>query len=516
MTVDYEQLTAAVIRLQNGEGKAFEEIYNLTNGPAYFTALKIIKNEDDAQDVLQDSYVKVLDKINDLDKPEAFMSWFNMIVANTARNMLRKNNPALLDDFAPNGEDDDDGYSVVENITDEDEFDIPGSDLEKEELRKIVMDAVDGLSDDKRAVIIMQYFNEMSIKDIAAALEINENTAKSRLFQAKKELERTLRAHEKKYGKILSAIPVGAVTAWALKASAQTAGAAYVASGLAAAGLAAITGTVSAGGTAVAVTGGIFAKIAGFSLAQKIVAGVAATAVIAGAGAGVKKAVDSANAAPAEATTVLSDTVIPESTTFPEELVSHSSANQSETSTGLNTAGSVPQASVAQTSGISVTTAKVTEPNTTAPPATTSPAVTTKPAETAKPATTTKPSTTKKPFATTPYTNKPTTTKAVTTAKPTTTTTKPTTTTGPTTTTTKPITTTTKPTTTQGKATVKIIVYGEKAAAKEITINAGSDFSRNDALAAIGLTDDDDYNFRSGKSITNAEPNGFYTFEIDT
>lgn len=90
MTVDYERLTAAVIRLQNGEGKAFEEIYNLTNGPAYFTALKIAKNEDDAQDVLQDSYVKVLDKIGELEKPESFMSWFNIDNAEKLNGSVRR------------------------------------------------------------------------------------------------------------------------------------------------------------------------------------------------------------------------------------------------------------------------------------------------------------------------------------------------------------------------------------------------------------------------------------------
>lgn len=214
MTVDYERLTAAVIRLQNGEGKAFEEIYNLTNGPAYFTALKIAKNEDDAQDVLQDSYVKVLDKIGELEKPESFMSWFNIIVANTARNIKRKNNPALLDDFAPVGEEGED-YSVVENIADEDEFDIPGSELEKEELRRDIMAAIDELSDDKRAVIIMQYYNNMSIRDISYALEINENTVKSRIFQAKKTLAKSFAALEKKYGKLLTVAPMSAVR-WAL------------------------------------------------------------------------------------------------------------------------------------------------------------------------------------------------------------------------------------------------------------------------------------------------------------
>ena len=98
MAIDKALLTQEVINLQNGDGKAFETVYNMTNETAYFTALKIVRNEDDAQDILQDSYIKVLEKISTLDNPEVFMSWFNMIVANNARNFLRKQNPVLFRD----------------------------------------------------------------------------------------------------------------------------------------------------------------------------------------------------------------------------------------------------------------------------------------------------------------------------------------------------------------------------------------------------------------------------------
>ena len=208
MNVDKEKLAAEVIKYRNGDGRAFEAIYNMTNQAAYFTALKIVKNEDDAQDVLQDSYVKVLDKLSTLDKPESFMSWFNMLVANTAKNYLAKNNPVL---FA----DEETEMYVLESIPEENEVYVPGNSVEKDELCDDVMSLIEGLSDDKRTAIVLYYYNEMTTKQIAESLGVNENTVKSRLVQAKKDLAAGIRALEKKNKSILGVAPMSIVR-WAL------------------------------------------------------------------------------------------------------------------------------------------------------------------------------------------------------------------------------------------------------------------------------------------------------------
>lgn len=208
MNVDKEKLAAEVIKYQNGDGRAFETIYNMTNRAAYFTALKIVKNEDDAQDVLQDSYVKVLDKLSTLDKPESFMSWFNMLVANTAKNYLAKNNPVL---FA----DEETEMYVLESIPDENEVYVPGNSVEKDELCDDVMSLIDSLSDDKRTAVVLYYYDEMTTKQIAESLGVNENTVKSRLVQAKKDLAAGIRALEKKNKSILGIAPMSVVR-WAL------------------------------------------------------------------------------------------------------------------------------------------------------------------------------------------------------------------------------------------------------------------------------------------------------------
>ncbi|MBR0120782.1 MAG: RNA polymerase sigma factor [Clostridia bacterium] len=285
MGIEQYNLIQEVIKLKQGDGKAFEKIYNLTNRSAYFTALKIVSNEADALDVLQESYMLMLDKIGDLENPEAFSKWFNMIVANKAKELLRKNNKYLfIDDVYTLS--DEDSAAFTQSIADESEEFKPGTLIEQLELKSQVMALIDGLSDDKRTAILLYYYNDLSIKEISKALKVNENTVKSRLFYAKKDLANGIREIEKKNGKLLGAAP-SSVVAWALKTAATTASTAFVSSGAAAETLAAVTtGAAMAGSLAVAGTAStstaaaVVTTGAATGVLQKITAGIAAVTVI--------------------------------------------------------------------------------------------------------------------------------------------------------------------------------------------------------------------------------------------
>lgn len=285
------KITAAVTALKNGDGDAFNLIYEQTNQWAYFTALKIVKNEDDAQDVLQEAYVTLLNRIGTLGNPEAFNGWFKMIVANKARDYLRKNNPLLF-------RDEQEEQLVLDSIEETDEAYQPGLDVEQEEVRDSVMELIDSLSDEKRTVILLYFYNEMTTKQIAEALGVNENTIKSRLVQAKKDLAKGIAGLEKKNKKLLGVAPIPLVI-WALKGTGTTASAAFVASGAAAEVLTAVAATQVVAGTAAAGTaaagaaasGGVLAKLLGLGVAQKIAVGVVAVGVATGAAVAVKTAV---------------------------------------------------------------------------------------------------------------------------------------------------------------------------------------------------------------------------------
>lgn len=220
MEIDKAKLSVAVVKLQSGDMDAFNEVYSLTNQSAYFTALKITKNEEDAQDVLQNAYIKLLDKISSLDKPESFMSWFNMMVANESRNLMKKNHADLFTDNVLSGGKEDEEYSVFDTIEDDTESFTPGLDIEQDELQREVMALIDSLSDEKRTAVTLFYYNEMTTKQIAEALEINENTVKSRLVQAKKDLAKGIKELEKKR-KLLGIAPMSVVR-WAFNVQGES------------------------------------------------------------------------------------------------------------------------------------------------------------------------------------------------------------------------------------------------------------------------------------------------------
>ena len=75
---------------KEGSSAAQEELYNRTWQEKYYVALKYMKNPQDAEDVLQESYIRAYNHLDSLKDPEKFSSWLSMIVANTAKNELRK------------------------------------------------------------------------------------------------------------------------------------------------------------------------------------------------------------------------------------------------------------------------------------------------------------------------------------------------------------------------------------------------------------------------------------------
>lgn len=75
---------------KGGDEAALTKLYNLTYNDAYFIAFQIVKDEYDAQDILQDCYVQAFQKLSILRNPSSFQPWFNRIVSNKAIDVYSK------------------------------------------------------------------------------------------------------------------------------------------------------------------------------------------------------------------------------------------------------------------------------------------------------------------------------------------------------------------------------------------------------------------------------------------
>lgn len=198
----YEQ---AVELAKRREEAGYQFLYESTYRDKYYIALKYMKNEDDALDVLQDAYMKAFDKLDTLYEVEKFPAWLGMIVANTAKNALAKKKPVL---FSEMGTENEDGDAFEYQIEDENIGNQPELSYTKEETRELVQQLIDSLSEEQRLCILMFHIEEMSIREIAEILDCSENTVKSRLNYGRKNLKTKAEELEKQGYKLYGIAPL--------------------------------------------------------------------------------------------------------------------------------------------------------------------------------------------------------------------------------------------------------------------------------------------------------------------
>lgn len=442
--MDKQEIGRLVEQFKAGDHDAFQVLYDLTRPQAYFVAIKITKSEEDALDILQDSYIKAWEKLNTLEKPESFVPWFNQIVANAAKNYVCKAQPLLF-----SSEDDETAALNYQEETDED-F-LPEKSLTKKESRRIVQEILDELPEDKKLCVILRHYEDMSTTQIAQALNISEGTVKSRLHYAHAKIKERVESLNKRgvtlftgaalpffiwlLGQYATTVRMGRresallfrhiVAGSSIAAAGATAGSAATAATAATAAATETTtaaAATTAAATAAAGTGGTVAAAAALTVPKVAAIVAAGVMVVSGAAVGTKKVLNNKRAAEptaivTEATAAVAQTEERQLTTAAEETAGESTgeasaatqrttiaAEQTKATASLN---AVPRANTATTAPMRTTAAATTaaaKPTTTAVSTTAS-----RPTTTAAPVTTT---------AAPPATAAPTTAKPTTTAAP--------------------------------------------------------------------------------------------------
>lgn len=213
-----ENISEYVREAKKGNQHAFSKLFELTNQSAYYTALKITKKQQDAEDIVQDAYIKAFTSLESLTNEDKFESWFNCIVANKCRDLLKKKKPELFSKF----ETDDSDIAFEDTLENKDMSLLPESVTENEALRKLIMDCIEKLPDEQRVCVVMFYYDELSVKEIAQALRIPEGTVKSRLSKARKTLKKDFENIEERDQIKLHSIPYIPLLHWAFQDSSQS------------------------------------------------------------------------------------------------------------------------------------------------------------------------------------------------------------------------------------------------------------------------------------------------------
>ena len=167
--------------------KELEQIYNEAYKAVYWTAMQLLKNEADAEDVVQDTFVAFIESYSNLEDTSKAVALLKKIAANKSLNRLTA---------ARTGDVDDEFLEEVEAVPED--F-LPDSIVESQEARRIVMDIINGsLSDDIRRTLILFYFDDMSTKEIADALGVPQGTVLRRLNFARNKIKKEVEKYEEK------------------------------------------------------------------------------------------------------------------------------------------------------------------------------------------------------------------------------------------------------------------------------------------------------------------------------
>jgi RNA polymerase sigma-70 factor (ECF subfamily) len=174
-----------VQKCQAGDIASFQELVSRYHQKVYMVIVGLLRNPDDAMEVAQESFFRAYRKITSFQGQSSFYTWLYRIAVNICIDHQRrqKRNPLEFRESM-------DEVFEQQNEVARDPF----SDVHDRELRENILSAIDDLSPEHKAVIVLRTLEGMSYKDIGEILGCSEGTVMSRLHYARKKLQNKLSA----------------------------------------------------------------------------------------------------------------------------------------------------------------------------------------------------------------------------------------------------------------------------------------------------------------------------------
>lgn len=176
-------------KVAEGDEEAFNVLYEKYYRMIYFVALKVMHNDADAQDVVQETFIQIRKSISNVKNADYLPLWINRITVNKCNTLYRKRKEVL---FEENDKDPLYQYEVTDI-----EY-LPSEHLHFTNDKEIINHFIDQLPPAQRLVIILMYYQQFSIEEIADICNIPSGTVKSRLKVARDTLRKKIELYEKK------------------------------------------------------------------------------------------------------------------------------------------------------------------------------------------------------------------------------------------------------------------------------------------------------------------------------
>ena len=170
--IEQKELNSSLVnRCKKGDNKAYKELYGLYAKAMFNISLRIVNSTDDANDVLQEAFIKAFQSIQKFDNQAAFGGWLKRVVVNQSIDVIRKKKENFI------------SVDQVGNL-EEDEVEFEEIVYDVESVRESMLELADGY----RIILTLYLFEDYSHKDIASMLNISEGTSKSQYNRAKKKI----------------------------------------------------------------------------------------------------------------------------------------------------------------------------------------------------------------------------------------------------------------------------------------------------------------------------------------
>ncbi len=179
---------AIIDGLSRGDQKAFRELVERYKKKVFFLALDMAGNPVDAEDISQEVFLKVFRSFATFRKGAQLGSWLYRITYNASIDHLRRKGAAP----EPVGDEVLESLTRVEAGLPRRAADDPGAGLEASQVRERIARALDKISPQEKAVFVLRHYEDLKLKDIAAALDLSIGSVKSYLFRAVRKLQKEL------------------------------------------------------------------------------------------------------------------------------------------------------------------------------------------------------------------------------------------------------------------------------------------------------------------------------------
>jgi RNA polymerase sigma-70 factor (ECF subfamily) len=182
VSTDKDSDISLIRRTKKGDTGAFDELVMRYQRQIFFSVIRIVLNREDANDVVQDTFIKAFRNLDRFDEKYRFYTWIYRIGVNTALNLIqRRKNREYHFEYR----DEEDNFNPPDTEN-------PDNEIEHREFKKYVQDALNILSLEMRSVFVLRVYDELTYQEIADVMSISLGTVMSRLNRARTTLKKHL------------------------------------------------------------------------------------------------------------------------------------------------------------------------------------------------------------------------------------------------------------------------------------------------------------------------------------